>query len=148
MALTLGVGVALCAALGCKSRSPTHYDSPRVTGRVLDARTHQPVANVRIEWVRPYDGAGSMEQIKGGQILTRLQPIRSHADGSFELAAQKSLSLWSQFAWFSVKISFAYSGYDQFTTNYTPADAIILPSGESVIHTGDVLLEPKANLSP
>lgn len=140
--------MALCAALGCKSHSPTHYDAPRVTGRVLNARTHQPVANVRIQWVRPNDGAGSMETIKGGQLLTRPQPIRSHADGSFELAAQKSLSLWSQFAWFSVKISFAHSGYDQFTTNYTPANAIILPSGESVIHTGDILLQPKTNLSP
>jgi hypothetical protein len=148
----VGVALGLCATLGvglgCKSRSATHYNSPRVTGRVLDATTHQPIAGVRIQRLVPNENAGSLDQVKGGQILERPQPIRSNADGTFEMASQKSLTLWSQFAWFTVEISFAHSDYDKFTTNYTPADAVMLPTGESVIQAGDIQLQPKTRLNP
>jgi hypothetical protein len=144
----LALSMVVSALVGCKARSPSHYDSPRVLGQVRDAKTHQPIAGVKIQRVVPDYGAGTLNQTRGGEILQRPQPIRSQADGSFNLDSQKSLSLFSEFAWFSVEISFEHHNYDRLVTYYTPTNAITAPSGEPVIHAGEILLQPKTSFTP
>jgi len=128
---------------GCKAHSPSHYVSPRVIGRVLDAETRQPLGGVQIKRVLPNYESGTMEQVRGAEILARPQPLRTSADGTFDLDSEKSVSFLRQIAWFTAEISFASRGYETFSTNYTPANAIFLPSGEAVIHAGDIPLQPK-----
>jgi hypothetical protein len=138
------LGVIGAVLVGCKSRSPTHFVSPRVIGRVLDAETRQPLAGVEVTRVVPDYDAGSMDQVRGGEILARPQPLRTSTEGTFDLDSQKSVAFFRQIAWFTAEISFAGRGYETFVTNYTPANAIFLPSGEAVIHAGDIPLTPKS----
>jgi len=141
--LALGLAAALSIP-GCKSHSPSHYVSPRVEGRVLAAETHQPIAGVRVRRVTPDYQAGTLEPVKGGESLQREAPAVSAADGSFNLDSQKSVALFRDLAWFTVEVSFNHRDYVPFVTNYTPRMAVTLPSGEPVIHAGDVLLSRKS----
>lgn len=138
------LGIIGAVLVGCKSRSASHYVSPRVIGRVLDAETHQPLAGVEVQRVVPDYEAGSMDQVRGGEVLARPQPLRTSAEGTFDLDSQKSVAFFRQIAWFTAEISFARRGYETFITNYTPVNAVFLPSGESVIHAGDIWLTPKS----
>jgi len=139
--------VALAWLVGCQSHSPSHYVSPRVIGRVLDAGTGQPLGGVAVKRVVPDYAAGSMDQVRGAELLARPQPLHTSADGAFNLDSEKSVSFFRQIAWFSAEISFARRGYETFITNYTPANAVFLPSGEAVIHAGDIWLKPKIELN-
>ncbi len=143
--LSASVGLMLvCTLAGCKTDSPSHYVSPRIIGRVLDAATQQPINGVEVKRVVPDYEAGTLDQVKGGETLQRMQPARSAADGAFNLDSQKSVALFREIGWFDVEISFVHRGYEHFVTNYTPRMATNLPSGEPVIHTGDILMTPKA----
>ena len=134
--------LAVLFVLGCQS-SPSHYVSPRVIGRVLDERTHQPIAEVAVKRVVPDYEAGTLQPVKGGEILQRTQPARSKTDGTFNLDSQKSVALFRDIAWFTVEISFTHRNYEGFVTNYTPRMATNSPSGEPVIYAGEILLPPK-----
>ena len=134
---------SLISLAGCKSHSPSHYVSPRVIGRVLDETTHQPIKDVRVKRVVPDYEAGTLDQVRGGEMLARMQSPRSAADGDFVLDSQKAVALFSDLAWFTVEISFTRSGYETFITNYTPASAVFSPDGEPVIQAGDIFLKPK-----
>src|SRR5262245_16829174 len=104
----LVAAAALLAGLfvpGCQS-SPSHFVSPRVIGRVVDGKTHQPIAEVAVKRVVPDYEAGTLEQVKGGEILQRTMPARSKADGTFDLDSQKSVALFRDIAWFTVEISY------------------------------------------
>jgi len=145
LAVCCCVGAVMLA--GCKSHSPSHYVSPRVIGRVVDARTHQPLAGVEVKRIVPNYEAGTMDEVRGGEVLARFQPPQTSADGAFDLDPEKSVSFLRQIAWFTAEISFARRGYETFITNYTPANALFQPSGEAVIHAGDILLTPKVEVS-
>ena len=142
--LTVAVLVAsLLVLVGCQS-SPSHYVSPRVIGRVLDEKTRQPIAKVTVKRVVPDYEAGTLEPVKGGEILQRTQPARSKVDGTFDLESQKSVALFRDIAWFTVEISFDHRHYEGFVTNYTPKLATNSPTGEPVIYAGEILLTPKS----
>ena len=134
---------SLVGFAGCQS-SPSHYVSPRVIGRVLDEKTHQPIVGVRVKRVVPDYEAGTLDQVKGGETLQRAQPARSQADGSFDLDSQKSVALFRNLAWFTVEVSFDHRSYQNYLTNYTPKMATNSPRGEPVIFAGEILLSPKS----
>lgn len=140
--------VALLLLAGCKSHSPSHYVSPRVVGRVLDARTQQPLQGVVVKRVVPNYEAGTLETVKGGEALQRARPAVSAADGAFNLDSQKSVALFRDLGWFSVEISFARRDYETFVTNYTPRMAVTSSNGEPVIAAGEILLQPKEKSNP
>jgi hypothetical protein len=139
--------LTLPTASGCKSNSPSHYVSPRVIGRVLNEQTHLPIAGVQIKRVVPNYEAGTLDQVKGGEALQKMNPVRSATDGTFNLDSQKSVTFFRQIAWFSVEISFKHSDFENFTTNYTPSQAVFSANGEAVIHAGDIWLKPRIKLN-
>lgn len=142
----LGASVLLAslALLGCQSSSPSHYVSPRVIGRVLDEKSHQPIAGVRVKRVVPDYDAGTLDQVKGGEALQLMHPVVSAADGTFDLDSKKSMALFRELAWFTVEISFDHRNYENYLTNYTPRMATNSLSGEPIIPAGDILMTPKS----
>lgn len=140
--------LVMATVTGCKSNSPSRYVSPRVIGRVLDAETRQPIGGVEVKRVVPDYDAGTMDQVRGGEIMARQQPLRTSADGSFNLDSEKTLSVFRQIAWFTAEISFKHRNYETCITNYTPRDAVFQASGEGIIYAGDIHLKPKLQLKP
>lgn len=134
---------SLLPLAGCQS-SPSHYVSPRVIGRVLDERTHEPIAGVRVKRIVPDYEAGTLDQVKGGETLQKMHPVVSSADGTFNLDSQKSVALFRDLAWFTVEISFDHRYYQNYLTNYTPKMATNSPAGEPVIYAGEILMTPKS----
>jgi len=136
----------LAASLtGCQSGGVTHCVAPEVTGRVLAADTHQPLANATVQ----RDGSGQAFQPfgppKGGQLLIENDGVRTDADGKFVIQSKSVLSLFRSPGWWSVPVAYSHSGYETYQTNYT-GDNVTTNSttGAPVVNAGDVLLRPLA----
>ena len=136
----LALVLLLVAGGGCSS--VTHYVSPRITGRVLDEETHQPVANVRV--VRQPGSARSTAPSapmpKGGQAIQAPPAERTAEDGTFTIASQSAMAFIIKPGWYSVQLKFDRLGYRTFTTNYTLGDSTNTAAGEPVVVAGDILL--------
>ena len=141
-ALLFGCVIAACLVAGCKTTSPSPYISPRVEGRVLDAKTHQPIAGVKVIRVEPDLEPAVDQALKGGQTMERTPAVRSIKDGTFILDSERDLELFRRAGWYSVTLTFEHAGYTSITTNYTVANATNSPSGEPLVKAGDILLTP------
>jgi hypothetical protein len=136
---------ALCllfaAATGCES--PSQYVSPRITGRVVDEQSGQPISHVRVQRWSASMGVGSMEAKKGGQGMEREQPyVFTKSDGTFTLQSERSLAFLRDLGWYPVTLSFAHPKFESVTMSYAEAKATNLPSGEPLVFTGDTRLKP------
>lgn len=130
---------------GCQSGGPTHYTAPEVTGRVLAADTHQPLANVRVQCGGPGQSFGPFGPPKGGQLLIEKAVVRTDADGRFVSPAKTVFALFRQPGWWSVPVAFSRSGYETFQTNYTGSNVTSHSSGGvPVVDAGDIFLKPAA----
>lgn len=141
------LSVATLAAVlvtGCQTNSPSHYISPRVTGRVLDAQSHQPLAGVQVQRVSANENLQGMETPRGGKAIEKAPPIRTGADGSYVLDSEQALTFFQKAGWYSVTVSFQHAKYEPFVTTYTITDATPTPSGEPLVKAKDVLLIPLA----
>ena len=127
---------------GCATHSPSQYISPRVEGRVLDARSHQPIGGVTVRRIDPGAEVAPGEIPKGAQAMAQAPDVRTGKDGAFVLASDRSLQLFQRSGWFSVTISFKHVGYASFMTNYTLASATNTPGGEPLVKAGDIPLVP------
>jgi hypothetical protein len=136
--------IAVLAIVGCQSASPSRYSSPRITGRVLDARTQQPISGVQVRRVTPQD-PNVDQTVKGGQSLEQSAAVRTDSDGRFVLVSQKNLTLFSRLGWYSVSVAFTHPHYERLTTEYTLLNATNTPSGEPLVRAGDIRLQPKLN---
>lgn len=132
---------------GCRTRSPSRYISPRVTGRVLDRETLQPLHGVRVRRVTSDTGVRPLDAPKGGQTLEKKPAVRTRADGTFDLASERSLSFLQRGGWYSVSLAFEHAGYERFVADYTLADATQTAKGEPWVNAGDILLDRKEPLS-
>jgi hypothetical protein len=133
------------ALAGCQSGKFSSYTSPRVTGRVLAADTHQPLPDATVKRVVAYPTAGEDTAPKGGQLLMRSDGVRSDADGRFTLDAVQVVTFFHHGGWHTVTVSFERNGYESFQTNYTSADfKARSPDGVPLVNAGDVLLQPKS----
>jgi hypothetical protein len=141
-ALLSGVLVVAFALAGCKSRSLSQYIAPRVEGRVLDAKTRQPIRGVAVQRMDSGAEVAPGEIPKGGQAMQQTPSVRTGNDGTFALASERNLELFSRGRWYSVAISFKHTGYASFLTNYTPANATPTTKGEPLVQAGDILLVP------
>lgn len=137
--------LATCIFTGCVSSSPSQYVSPRVTGRVIDAQTQQPIKGVRVQRPTPDQNVDADETLKGGQLTEQTPAVRTGSDGRFALTSERDLALFRNVGWYSVRVSFDHAGYERLVTNYTLIDAIITPSGEPLVKAGDIRLRPKSN---
>jgi hypothetical protein len=129
---------------GCQS-SPvlnSQYISPRVTGRVLDAVSSQPIRNVSIRRLATGQSSTMDPTAKGDQSLERLRSLRTDADGRFDLDSERALTLFRRAGWYSATLAFTHNGHERFVTNFTLASAVIEPSGEPVVNAGNILLQP------
>jgi len=138
--------VAAVVLAGCQS-SPvlnSQYISPRVTGRVVDAATAQPIRNVSIRRLAPGQQLTAHPTAVGDESLERMRALRTGADGAFDLDSERDLTIMRRDGWYAVTVAFMHAGYEQFVTNYTLADAVITPSGEPVVHAGNIRLQPIA----
>ena len=134
----------VCASPGCKSYSPTHYVSPRVEGRVVDARTREPIKGVEVRHVTAEDRSRSLEPAKGGEVMKdSAEVVHTDAEGSFVLISEKDINLIPRSSWFTASIAFRHAYYQNFTTNFTIADATNTATGEPLIRAGDIHLEPR-----
>ena len=133
----------LAGVAGCQSGGVTHYVSPEVTGRVLAADTHQPLANVRVQRAGSGQNFEPFSPPKGGQLLNLLGTVRTDADGRFVLDSKSVFALFRQPGWWSVPVTFSHSGYESFQTNYTGANVTgHSTEGAPVVSAGEILLQP------
>jgi hypothetical protein len=131
--------LALAAGMsGCQS--PSQYVWPRITGRVVDEQTHQPLRGVRVS--RASDARPAGETAQGGAKAEHKASVRTGADGCFVLQSERYLAFLQELQWYSVQLSFAYPGYETLTRKYTLADSTNTLAGEPLVETGDVRLRP------
>jgi len=148
-----GISASIASALailtvsgfaGCQSYSPSQYVSPRVTGRVLDAQSREPLKNVQVQRASSGRDVTVGEAPKAGQVMEKPTPITTRSDGTFVLNSVQDLVLFRKTHWSSVKVSFECGGYQWMVTNFSAANANQTASGEPVVNSGDILLNPVA----
>jgi hypothetical protein len=133
--------LAAAALAGCQSTSS--YISPRVTGRVLAADTHQPLAHVRIRRVNPATSQNFDDPAKGGQRMESAGGVRTDQEGRFVFDAERDLTLLSQQLWVSVTLAFQREGYLTLRTNFSyPHVTTNAPDGAPVVNAGEIFLRP------
>jgi hypothetical protein len=131
--LAMSVGGAGC-------HSPSQYSSPRVTGRVLDEQTRQPIKEVQVR--RVWDSTPAMAPPKGAEMLKQAPSVFTDANGSFVLESVRDLAFIQRVQWYSVSLSFTHRGYEQLMKAYPLSSSTNTPSGEPVVPAGDILLKP------
>jgi hypothetical protein len=135
-------GLLLAVLAGCQSREFTHYVSPQISGRVLAADTHQPLAGASVARIIP-QAVGTSDLPKGGQALARSAGVRTDADGRFVLPGESVFAPFRQTDWWSVPVSISCSGYETFQTSYSGTNLTSRSeSGVPMLDAGDVLLKP------
>jgi len=136
----------LAASLaGCQSGGVTHYVSPEVTGRVLAADTHQPLADALVKRDGSGQGFEPFGPPKGGQLLIENNGVRTDADGKFVIQSKSVFALFRSPGWWSVPVAYSHSGYETYQTNYTGDNVTTNADADApVVNAGDVLLHPLA----
>src|SRR6185369_1503532 len=123
--------------------SPIKTVSPRVTGRVVNARTRDPVNNVGVQRQSARDTHRLMDPPKGGELMKQPAIVRTDAEGNFTLVAEHDLTVFRSTSWLSVNLLFDHQRYERFVATYTAAQATNNVNGEPLLKTGDVLLVPR-----
>jgi hypothetical protein len=113
------ISLLLVVLSGCSSGKLTHYTSPEITGRVLAADTHQPLAHAEVRRVAPETLASywSFGSPKGGTILMQPVGARTDAGGRFVLNSESVIAMFRQPGWVTVPVVFSHAGYESFQTN-------------------------------
>jgi len=140
----LTLAIAATVSTGCKSYSLSRYVSPRVTGRVVDAQTQQPVAAVQVRRAGSGQPRRAASEQRGAELLVQAPPIRTTADGTFEVASVRSLAFFRKLGWYSVSLVFQHPAYHPLTATYTPKDATTTAHGEPVVNAGEIILAPRS----
>jgi len=129
---------------GCESGEFTHYISPQISGRVLAADTHQPLAGATVARVGKQRHGNSFGPPKGGQMLMQPSGVQTDTGGNFVLDGVSVFAIFRQPGWWTVPVNFSHSGYQSFQTNYTGANVKgHSAEGVPVVNAGNVLLQPR-----
>jgi hypothetical protein len=132
--------VALC---GCQSGDYNHYTAPEVTGRVLAADTHQPIANARVIRTAGNNNVDPIGPPKGATLMIQPVPVMTDADGRFLLESKSVFALFRNAGWWTAPVTYQHAGYETFSTNYTASNVVTnTPAGAPVVDAGDILLQP------
>jgi len=126
---------------GCSSVSPSHYVFPRVTGRVLDMESRQPIKDAQVRRVTGDGNARPSSESGGGRLVESASAVRTGADGAFVLKSGRIFGPLGSSGWYSVTLAFDRSGYQTVVRSYTLADSTNAPSGEPKVEAGEILLQ-------
>jgi len=129
---------------GCHSTSTSQYVSPKITGRVVDARTHEALENARVQRLHPDDSMSNMPAPGGEAMEAEADETRTQSDGTFILESKRDLGLFQHESWYSVSLLIKHPGYRAMKVSYSITDATNSPAGEPWIRTGDLLLSPSS----
>ena len=140
--LRFAILISIWALTACKSSSPSQYVSPRVSGRVLDAQSNQPINGVQVRRLASELNADVANPPKAGQAMEQSFAVRTGKDGTFVLDSVRNLALFRKTGWYTVSLSFAHAHYEGFVTNYTLANATHTTKGEPLVTAGDIHLRP------
>jgi len=127
---------------GCTTSSPSQYISPRITGRVIDTKTGQPIENVQVRRRGNDERTPSPESAKGGEQMTRSSAAYTKPDGSFIIASESEVAFLRAVGWYSVTLSFEHPAYYKTAKSYTPKNSTNSPAGEPWIQAGDIPMDP------
>src|SRR5262245_20470432 len=86
--LTLALSLGLLTGCQSHSYSPSRYTSPRVVGRVVDGRTHEPLEGVQVTRLAANESYQIDHPPKGGKMLENPPAIRTGPNGQFVLDSQ------------------------------------------------------------
>jgi len=139
--------LAVLAMPACKSGPLGPYLSPRVTGQVVAAGSGEALSDVKITRGKP-DPQSPAGSAKGGEVLMRKIPVRTDANGGFNLASERVLSVFRGSGWSQVHLTFEHAGYECLRTNYSTLAATNSPGGELTLDVGTVRLQPGPPGSP
>ena len=134
--------VVVIVAVGCKSRPLGPYISPRVTGQVLAADNHQPLAGVKVTRGLADNGSRRGSSPKGSELLMQKAPVRTDANGRFVLPSERVLSIVRGSGWDTVSLAFEREGYHHFQTNFPISLGTNSTTGEPVLNTTSIILQP------
>ncbi len=119
------------------------FTAPRVTGRVLDAQTRAPLADVKVMNAKQAASLRTGMPPKGGELLMVKAPARTDSEGKFTLETERVLTPFRGAGWYSVQLLFERSGYERFRTNYSRLNVgTNTPPGAPLVDAGDILLQP------
>ena len=131
---------------GCQDLALPHqaWTQPRITGRVLDEATRQPVAGAKVTRVRPPSNDGFSDDTKGGpQMVNRPVFAVTEADGRFQLAGERTAQLFLEtFPDFAVTLRVSVSGYATFQEQFTNVIFAGPQTNEPLVNAGDIRLVP------
>jgi hypothetical protein len=140
--------LAAAIVTGCDSfHGPgVEYTAPKISGRLVDDKTGQPVVNARVgrqkELFKPTPG----EWRKGGEDLLRQHDyVRTDADGRFVLPSEHAaLLFWFGDIGMNLDLATQHRRYGLVETNL-PYSAIVTnsASGELEVPAGDWRLSPR-----
>lgn len=143
--LSLGA-VALVLLAGCESfNGPSlDYTAPRVTGRVVDDASGQPVRYAQVGRKLWAWRKGTGEFLKGGEeMVLRQDYVRTGSDGAFVLPSKEVALL---FSWgevpLNLQLTVQHGRYLAWQTNF-PTLALNTNSLTLELEAGEIRLKPK-----
>jgi hypothetical protein len=129
---------------GCRGWSLSQCVSPRVTGRVLDSETLQPLMGAEVQRVAARPRQSGNAPPKGAQLMQDAPRIvLTSVDGSFTLDPIYSVAAFRVLSWSSVDVQFRRAGYLTLTTNLISSADSSDSGGEPYVKAGDILLHRK-----
>lgn len=132
----------LLGLTGCGSFGFSNYTTPQITGRVLAADTHQPLAGVKVIRLKPGQSPDAGSPHYGAELLLSARPEFTGPDGNFVLSGEKYVSLFYRPSDWGVRLAFQARHYLTLQTNCMGTNITgRLPSGEPQVQVGDILLE-------
>jgi hypothetical protein len=138
--LTLSLSVLLT---GCQWVGFNNHVTPQVSGRVLDADTRRPLADVKVLRVLHGQVENPPTPAYGAQLLQQERPVTTDARGEFVFSSRSYFTFLNEAGWWELKLSLQHAGYATLRTNFSTADVKTnLPDGTPVVHAGDILLKP------
>jgi hypothetical protein len=137
--------VAVAGLAGCHSVGLFDSTTPRLTGRVLNADTGQPLSGVKIVRLLPGQSPNTGSPPYGAQLLLQGRPVLSAADGSFAVSGTKYMTFLKPPGQWSARLMLQATHNDMQVTNFTAADAAVnSATNPRVMNVGDVRLLPKS----
>lgn len=128
---------------GCQWVGFNNHVTPQVSGRVLDADTHQPLAGVKVLRVLHGQVENPAAAVHGAELMQQSRPVTTDAHGEFIFPSKSYFTFLNEAGWWSLKLSFQHDGYAAWRTNFSTADVkTTLPDGTPRVEAGDILLKP------